>query len=953
MSEPLDRLNAALAGRYRVERELGRGGMAVVYLAEDQRHHRKVALKVLRPELAMALGPERFLREIDIAAKLSHPHILPLHDSGEAAGFLYYVMPYVEGESLRGRLEREVQLPLEDALQLAREVADALGYAHSLGIVHRDIKPENILLTAGHAVVSDFGIARALDAAGKERLTGTGAAIGTAAYMSPEQAAGEAEVDGRSDVYSLGTVLYEMLAGDPPFASSTSQATLARKLVEAPPALRTVRASVPVGVERAIEKALATSRADRFATAAQFAEAIRAGEQLSLAGEARPQPGVRTPVLRRWRRLNVATRAGLLAVAGLALVMLVFRPFGPAPLLGFEQRDWVLVADFQRGEREAELVAALSLALNVGLQQSRHVNVVPRSRIESVLQLMQQPARSPIDETTGREICQRAGVRALLVPEIGAVGGAYVLTLRLVDPATGIAAVSLVERVPGEARLLDGLDALMRELRKQMGESLRAIRSGSQPLPAATTGSLEALKLYAAGTEAWNAGRHRDAVKLLEDALKLDADFAGAHTALGNAYASFIFHEVDKARQHFDAALARLDRISPREQYFIQAQYQGYFGQRDEAIRFYRLHLERYPDDLRARHNLGSNYRDAGDCPRAIAEYAEVLRIDPRDAGALINTATCYITQAQVDSALAYYRRGFDVRPEWAAAGNLNHEYGMTLIRAGRLADARAVFERRLANGDPNERGSARRSLAQLALYQGHAAEARGELEQAALLHLAGGQPASAARDRHWLAMAQIAQGNQDQATAILDQAQREVPDESGWMWLRARIGRSYIAAGRTETGRKMRDELAAWAGSSEERDSDRMERQLLEGTLESATGRPQRSVEILEPLSKVQPGTRDDLAQALAEAYLAAGRWNDAAEMLRGVIDRQSIAYEGLLPWVLAHRHLGEVYERLGQPEDAASSYGRFVELWKDADEGFRPLVAETRERLGRLTAR
>jgi eukaryotic-like serine/threonine-protein kinase len=217
---------AALGDRYRIERPLGAGGMATVYLAEDLKHHRRVAVKVLRPELAAALGPERFLREIETTAGLRHPHILPLFDSGEAAGFLYYVMPYVEGESLEDRIARERQLSLDDAVRIAREVADALSYAHAHGVVHRDIKPGNILLEGGHAVVADFGIARAVRAAGDERLTQTGMAVGTPTYMSPEQASGETEVDGRSDLYSLACVLYEMLAGQPPFTGPTAESVL-------------------------------------------------------------------------------------------------------------------------------------------------------------------------------------------------------------------------------------------------------------------------------------------------------------------------------------------------------------------------------------------------------------------------------------------------------------------------------------------------------------------------------------------------------------------------------------------------------------------------------------------------------------------------------------------------------------------------------------------------------
>src|SRR2546429_4969263 len=248
--------------------------MATVYLARDRNHGRPVAIKVLRGEIAPALGPERFLREIEIAAGLTRPHILPLHDSGQVDGFLYYVMPFVEGESLRGRLEREQQLPLEDALQITREVADALSFAHSRDVVHRDIKPENILFQAGHAVVSDFGIARAITAAASGTRTEAGIPIGTPGYMSPEQAAAELQLDGRSDVYSLGCVLYEMLAGHPPFLGTTAQEILARHALDPVPPLRTIRPELPQAVEHAVRKALAKSPADRFPGPAAFSEAL-------------------------------------------------------------------------------------------------------------------------------------------------------------------------------------------------------------------------------------------------------------------------------------------------------------------------------------------------------------------------------------------------------------------------------------------------------------------------------------------------------------------------------------------------------------------------------------------------------------------------------------------------------------------------------------------------------
>jgi serine/threonine-protein kinase len=266
----------ALAGRYRIERVIGEGGMATVYLAEDARHKRKVAVKVMRPELAATLGADRFLREVEIAARLQHPHILALYDSGESNGLLFYVMPLVEGESLKDRLAREGALPADEALKLGREIAEALAYAHKRGIVHRDIKPANILLNEGHALIADFGIARAVEDVGGESLTKTGLAVGTPQYMAPEQATGEKDVDGRADVYATGAVLYEMLAGEPPFTGANARAVLTKSLTETPRALSAVRAGVTDAVDAVVQKALAKGVADRFATADAFANAIDA-----------------------------------------------------------------------------------------------------------------------------------------------------------------------------------------------------------------------------------------------------------------------------------------------------------------------------------------------------------------------------------------------------------------------------------------------------------------------------------------------------------------------------------------------------------------------------------------------------------------------------------------------------------------------------------------------------
>src|SRR5215213_1775828 len=292
---PLERLRGALADTYSIDRELGRGGMATVYLAQDGKHERLVALKVLHPDLAATLGPERFLREIKLAARLNHPHILPLHDSGEAQGFLYYVMPYVEGESLRERLDREHQLSIEEAVHHGRAIASALDYAHRQGIVHRDIKPENLMLYEGEAMVMDFGIAKALSAAGPETLTQTGMMVGTPAYVSPEQAAGATDLDGRSDQFSLACVVYEMLSGERPFTGPTPQAVMAKRFTDNVPSIRSVRSTIPEPVEKALSKAMAVDSTARFKTTGLFAQAL-ASTSLHTPSDTQtmPQPVVST-----------------------------------------------------------------------------------------------------------------------------------------------------------------------------------------------------------------------------------------------------------------------------------------------------------------------------------------------------------------------------------------------------------------------------------------------------------------------------------------------------------------------------------------------------------------------------------------------------------------------------------------------------------------------------------
>jgi eukaryotic-like serine/threonine-protein kinase len=468
VTDPFAELNTALAGRYIVDQELGRGGMALVYLARDVRHERFVALKTVRPEIAMTLGTERFLREIKLAARLQHPNILPVYDSGATDGMLFYVMPFVEGESLRERLEREPQLPLDEALQITREVADALAYAHSHDVVHRDIKPENIMLSGGHAIVTDFGIARAVSAAGGEKLTETGLAIGTPAYMPPEQAAGTGQVDRRSDIYSLACVLYEMLAGQPPFTGPTAQAVMARHSLDAVPRLKIVREAIPDDLEVVIERALEKVPADRYQTATQFSDAlVRASTgRISrvTAGAGRRSSIALRP---RWRR-PIPLAAGVLVLAGLAWLFLSRGRTARAPAGEMDLRR-VAVLYFQDQSRDSSLgylADGLTEGLINQLSEVRNLDVVSRNGV-----LPFRHAALPRDS-----IARALGAGTLVEGSVEPVRDRVRVTVRLVDASSGVDLMGRAFEQP-VTNLLQIRDTLAgevaRALRERLGDEVR------------------------------------------------------------------------------------------------------------------------------------------------------------------------------------------------------------------------------------------------------------------------------------------------------------------------------------------------------------------------------------------------------------------------------------------------------------------------------------------------
>jgi len=481
VTDPFAELNAALPDHYVIDRELGRGGMALVYLARDTRHERFVALKTLRPEIAIALGRERFLREIKLAARLQHPNILPVYDSGDAGGTLYYVMPYVEGESLRDRLDREPQLPVDDALQIAREVAEALSYAHEHDVVHRDIKPENIMLSGGHAIVADFGIARAVSAAGGDKLTQTGLAIGTPAYMPPEQASGSGQVDRRSDIYSLACVLYETLAGQPPFTGPTAQAIMARHSLDAVPRLKIVRDAIPDDLEVVIERALEKVPADRYQTSGEFAKALATASTGAVSRVTAARRSTRAQLMWR-RRMNVGIGVGVIVLAAGAWMLFGrHRNGGGGSSLAQNRVAVLYFSDESRDSSLGYLADGLTEALIDQLGNINALDVVSRNGVA--------PFR-------GRAAARDSVARLLNAANIvdGAVenlGNRVRVTVRLVDGASGADVGRQTFELPASAQLAMR-DSVANQttlfLREQLGGEirLREERAGTRSVDAWT-----------------------------------------------------------------------------------------------------------------------------------------------------------------------------------------------------------------------------------------------------------------------------------------------------------------------------------------------------------------------------------------------------------------------------------------------------------------------------------
>ncbi len=677
MTDISDRLQSELGGRYTIERELGRGGMATVHLARDLRHDRPVALKVLHPELAAVLGPERFLREIKTAARLQHPHILSVHDSGEAAGQLWFTMPYVEGESLRGRLRREKQLPVDEAVRITREAAQALDYAHRHGVVHRDVKPENLLLTEdGDTLVADFGVARALQD-GEEALTQTGLAVGTPAYMSPEQAGGARDLDGRTDVYALGTVLHEMLAGEPPFAGPTPQAAVTRRFTEAPRPLRQLRETVPEAVEQAVLKALAKAPADRFPSAAEFARALAAPAAATPVSTS-VNPTAVTPQVHVSATLTPAARRRVPAPAvTLGLGILI----GLGALFGWLRSHGA----GGPGDTGVKRVAVLPFE-NLGRSEDEYfadgLTDAVRGKLAALpnLEVMARASSSQYKRTskTAQQIGRELGVQYLLTGTVRwdqrtAGHDRVQVSPELVEAGTG----STRWQEPFDAALTDVFQ-VQADVAARVAQALDvALGSGERArLEARPTTNLAAYDLYLRGNDYYERGYAREnfriARQLYERAVRADSSFALAYARLSIVRAAeyWFFHDrTDEALADAKAAADEALRLGPDlPEAHLALGYHHYWGRLDydRALREFTAAQASRPNDAEVVFAIATVRRRQGKWAEAVSSFARATELDPRSNIKRFNLGETYWLLRDYIRAGKALDEAIGLAPDWA-----------------------------------------------------------------------------------------------------------------------------------------------------------------------------------------------------------------------------------------------------------------------------------------------
>jgi len=1012
-----DQLQSTLGDAYTLERELGGGGMSRVFVAHEARFDRKVVVKVLSPELAEGISAERFEREIKVAASLQQANIVPVLNAGDAGGLPFYAMPYVDGESLRARVGAG-PLPIQLAVSILRDVARALAYAHERGVVHRDIKPDNVLLSRGTAVVTDFGIAKAL--AASRTVTGTmltvaGVALGTPAYMAPEQAAGDPATDHRADFYAFGCMAYELLSGKTPFGGRTVHELVTAHMTEIPRSVAELRPDTPPALAALVMRCLAKNPAERPADADALLAAldtIPTGERATpLFGEPRSlraalavyviafaivatlaklaisriglpdwvfpgalvTMGVGLPVILltalragSWRRTMLG---GVYAVGAFTLVVaafMVLRALGIGPAASLfaagrlHERDRLIVTDFRVRGADSSLGAVVSEAVRTEIGQSKVLNVLSPTAVAGALQRMQRAPSTPVDLALARDVARREGAKAVVDGEITPLGRGFVVAMRLVSADSGAELAAFHETAADEKDLLPTIDKLARALRGKIGESLKSVHA-DPPLEQVTTSSLEALRKFVEAKRANNLEiDYEKALRLDLEAVALDTGFAMAYRNIGIVYGNLNYPPA-KADSAFAKAYRFRNRLTERERYITEA---GYFlgpaRDRGRAIRAHEEYLANYPHDYGMLNNLAELYEERRENVRAESTYRRSIA---ENAGSVItygNLIISLINQGRIDEADSLDRWADQHLPRGGLVQGLKNQ----ILVIGGQYDSAAAGLRASAPQMRNPQGRARQleALALLSVMRGQLAVARKGLAEFHAMEAGRTgehQPVVTAID-NGLIDAWFLQRNA-QAVARLDSAlaAAKLPPPTVSEHPYVDVATLYALAGRPDRARSMIALLDGMRDTTIKR-SMQPSRHWAMAEIAIAEHRPRDAIAEIRQADSLPDGPSYDCARC---TYAALGRAFDLA----GMTDSAVFWFERYLatpywrptdsrgdPRYLAgtYKRLGELYEARGDRQKAASYYTKFVDLWKNADPELQPKVAEVRRALARLDA-